>query len=165
MSQTSYSYNMSVAYEGAFGDSRPAMVVAKRNNSGADIPFGRFVVHDSGTGTSEMAIKLPSASGDMIVGVLAHSHDHLTSSSTGLADDEIGNVIQQGQVWMVAEEALTVDDPVYVRYDATGATGSQALGRVRDDADTSKAVAAPNCRFLTNAAAAGDLILVAINIP
>lgn len=165
MSQTSYSTNLSVAFEGALGDSRPAMIVAKRNNAGSDIPFGRFVVHDSGAGTSEMAIKLPAASGNVIVGVLVHSHDHLTSSATGLADDEIGNVLMQGQVWMVAEQALNADDPVFVRYDASGATGSQALGRVRKDADTSKAVAATNCRFLSTAAAAGDLILVAVNIP
>lgn len=165
MSQLSYSLNLSVAYEGCIGDTRPANVFAVRNNSGADIPFGRFVVHDTGSGTSEMACKLPSASGDKILGVLSHSHSHYVDSATGLADDEIGNVVSNGLVWMVAEEALNPSDPVFVRYDATGATGSQALGRVRNDADTSKAVAATNCRFVTSAAAAGDLILVQVNIP
>lgn len=165
MSQSSYSYTSGAPLEGSLGSTRNQTVVAKRNNSGSDIPYGRFVVHDSGTGTSEMAIKLPSASGDVIVGVLVHSHAHNPSNTTGLLDDDIGNVLMEGDVWMIAEEALTVDDPVFVRYDASGATGSQALGRVRDDADTSKAVAATNCRFLTNAAAAGDAILVRVNLP
>ena len=161
MAQTSVSTTHSVAYEGSLGG-QPKSVLAGRNNSGSEIPFGRVVVFDSGTGTSEMAIKLISASTDKFLGFLAISQDK-EPTTTGLADDAIGNVVSQGQVWVIVEEAVTVGDAVCVRFQSAGSS-PEAVGRLRNDTDSGDAVALPGVRFLTNAGA-GEACLVEVNLP
>ena len=101
----------------------------------------------------------------LILGALIYDHSHESAEATGLADDKMGSVVSHGQVWMFTEQAVTPADPVFVRYNAAGGTGtSPAVGQVRKDADTAKAVAATNARFRTGAAA-GGLVLVEWNVP
>ncbi len=163
MSQLTYQKTMTAAYEG--GHAEIETVIPVRNNSGAIIPWGRAVVFDAGAGTTDLAARLPSGSTDVILGALMYDHSHESAEATGLADDNMGSVVSHGQVWMFAEQAVTPADPVFVRYNAAGGTGtSPAVGQVRKDADTAKAVAATNARFRTSAAA-GGLVLVEWNVP
>lgn len=162
MSQTSYSKTMSAAYEG--GHQQLIHVRSGRNNLGSEIAYGRMVAFDAGAGTTELAFRLPTASGDKLIGVVLYDHAH-EPQVTGVADDGIASLVDQGEVWMTTEQAVTPADPVFIRYDVASATGtSPALGKVRKDADTSKAVAATNCSFMTSAAA-GGLVLVKVNLP
>lgn len=175
MSQTSYSLSHVPGYEGSRGDSRPAMIISAKNSSVAEIPFGRFVAKDMSGG--EQGAKILDSGSNVILGValldMARnqrggnwvSGSPVTAADNGIQIGDLFSVISRGAVWMIAEEALAVGDPVFARFDATGATGSQALGRVRNDADTGKAVAITNARLLTAAAAAGDAVLVDLNLP
>lgn len=163
MPQTSYSLALANGYEG-LANIEAQGARTGRNNTGSEVPYGRAVVFDAGAGTSDIAFKLPSAPGDKILGVLAYDHAH-EPQVTGLPDDALGSIVHQGKVFMLTEQAVTPADPVFVRYDIAGATGtSPALGKVRKDADTSKAVAATNMQFMTSAAA-GALVEVLINLP
>lgn len=174
MSQTSYALTQSAAYEGARGDSRPADILPARNVSGGELPFGRFVKAT----TDSQGVTVLGASSDVIKGVTVLTAARMprgsnwvsgapvSTSATGIQDGAQCDVLSRGTVWMIAEEALAITDTLFTRYDASGATGSQALGRVRNDADTSTAVSlAGKARLMTTAAAAGDLVLVEVNIP
>lgn len=163
MSQTSYSVNMAAAFVG--GHAKLDTVISGRNNSGAGIPYGRAVVFDPGAGTTDLAVKLPSLVGDSIRGVALYEHAH-EPQPNGIADDAMVSICSQGQVWMETEQAVTPASPVFVRYNAAGATGTNpAVGKVRLDADTAKAVdMSARARFLTSAAA-GGLVLVEWNLP
>lgn len=163
--QLSYGLTHGVGYEGGRGDSRTMTCHAHRNNAGIDIPFGRFVAFDAGAGTTELAIRLPSASGSKLVGVLLHDQAHEQGSQVGLPTGLMASVIAKGSVWMITEQAVTPADPVFARFAlVTGSGTTPALGRVRKDVDTADAVAVPNARFLTSAAA-GGLVMVELNLP
>lgn len=162
MSQTSYSTYHAAAYEGTRADSSPMKARAARNNTGADLKYGRAVVFDAGAGTSELARKLPSAAGDKIMGVTLHDHAHNPTNTDGILDDDMFSEIYQGSIYVVTEQAVTPADPVFVRY-AAGAGGTQ-LGAFRKDADTATAVALANARWTGNAAA-GEVVGLELNLP
>lgn len=137
--QTSYSSSHSVAYEGTRADSRKCEVFAGRNNAVVEIPFGRVCVFDSGTGTSELAFKLPSATGQKVMGVLLGDLAHeqtVGATLVGLAASAMGNLLTEGSIWMIPEQDVTIADPVFFRHTANGSPGaSDAIGRVRKDID------------------------------
>lgn len=166
MSQTAYLGTMSPAYEG--GHAQLISVRSGRNNSGANVPVGRAVVFDAGGGTTELAFKLPSLVGDTVLGVLIADQtipQNAVIANGGVVDDGMGSIVAHGEVWVSVEQAVTPASPVFTRYTLAGATGTNpALGKFRTDADTAKAVAVTNARFLTSAAA-GGLALLQINIP
>lgn len=133
MSQTSYSVLMATAFIGAHG--LLTRVVPARNNSGAELPYGRAVQFDSGAGTSELAVKLPASAAGVIQGVSLYDASHEVQT-TGIPDDGMLSVVRQGDVFMYNETAVTPTDPVYVRHTLAGATGSvPALGQVRKNPD------------------------------
>lgn len=152
-----------VAYEGTRADSRPAMISSGRNNSGADMLFGRFVTFDGGSGTSDLAIKPRSAAGEKNLGVLIHDMAHELAPSgaagnLGLPDDGLGAVLKEGAVWMVAENTVTPGSKVYVRHTANGSPGaSDGIGRVRSDAD-----AVAQVQTLTPTATNGAIYVVRV---
>lgn len=164
--QTSYSVYSAKGYEGQRADSRPMTAWPARNNTGAVLPFGRFVVHDTGSGTSEFAAKLPSASTDKILGIsvrdMAHNPNGLTAGTEGILDDDMFSVCSTGTIYVKTEQNVTPSDPVFVRFTANGA--GTAPGQVRKDADTSNAVALTSARF-AESASAGEIVAVFVNLP
>lgn len=163
MSQTSYSVNMAKAYEGGHGEL--TRVTGRRNNSGAAIPFGRFVVFDAGAGTTDLAAKLPAATTDVVVGVAMHDHSRELPTD-GVPDDAMFNAVAQGQVWMTCETDMTPASPVFCRAVVAGATGtSPAAGKIRNDADTAKAIDMSGRARIIMGALAGGLCLVEVNLP
>lgn len=139
MSQTSYSVNMAAAYVG--GHALLTQVISARNNSAVQIPYGTAVAFDLNTGTTDLAVRLPAAAADLIRGVAMYdaAHESAAPGATGLTGIAAGamlSVVREGQVWMITEQAAGPNDPVYVRYNVTGATGTTpALGQVRKSPD------------------------------
>lgn len=171
MSQTSYSINMQQAYEGSHGTL--SYVRPGRNNQATAQPVGRMVAHDTATGTggvanAELAFRALSAGTDVLLGVLIQDHTHPQINPVangGVPSNAVGSIVSRGEVWVQVEQAVNPSSPVFVRFNAAGATGTNpAVGRFRTDADTSRAVAVPTARFLTTAAA-GGLALLEINLP
>lgn len=158
MAQTSVSNSITGAYVGGLADVCDYTARAYRNNAGSAIAYGLAVAHDTGTGTSALALKVPDAD-DVIVGVLIHSMFE-TPQADGLADDAIGNVLSKGRVWVTAENAVTPSSAVTVRYAGGGTAGGFRGGSVV--ADETRTLS--GARFLTSAGA-GELVLLEINLP
>ena len=142
--QQSYSVEHSLGLVGdlAQGSDGGHTIFPKRNNSGADLPFGRALAHDAGSGTSEFAVKLPSALADKIVGVSVRSAARAvgpngTAGTDGVRDDGMLDCLSKGQAYVAPEQAVTPGDAVYVRFGAgSDPAGADAPGAFRKDADT-----------------------------
>lgn len=162
--QTSYSVTMAAAYEGGHGELK--RVTGRRNNSGAAIKFGRFVVFDAGAGTSDLAARLPTTvATDVVLGATMHDHSRELPTE-GIPDDQMFNCVAEGQVWIPCETAMTPASPVFVRAVTAGATGtSPEQGKIRNDADTAKAIDVSSKARVIIGAAAGGLCLVEVNFP
>lgn len=158
MVQTSYSIDQAVAVEGLLGDLSPKQC---RSYSATQVlPFGRLV---SLSGTAGLEAKLPAASADVTataLGVTVFSHDQVNGQG-GYPVDAVANVLRKGTIYVLVEEAVNAEDPVFVRF-AAGAGGTN-LGAFRKSADTATAVALPGAKYLTSAAADG-LALIDLSI-
>ena len=164
MSQTSYTSYMGTAYDGL--PVQIDLAIPGRNNAATDQAFGLFVAFDGGAGTTDQAIRPMNATGDTIQGVVLWDAAHDPSTVlNGIPQNGQCSILRHGLVWVRVEQDMIVSDPVFVRYTLAGATGtSPALGKVRKDADTAKAVAVPRCSVVIGATA-GNLALINVNLP
>lgn len=129
-----------------------------------DVPFGKGLVEGVGAGNSE----LPSASGQIFDGVALHTH----SSSATLAGvrlyiaGEAISLLRRGRVWVKSEDVITINSiasltsPVYLRHTANGA--GKIPGNFLTTADSSKATALTNCKWLTETTVVNDIALLEI---
>lgn len=155
MAQTSYSRSLgAAAFAGQLGDAGPHRIDSYVNDEGSDIPAGILVTH-KGEGT----IDLVDGSTDKLAGAVLNSFarnpDDLTGTAAITAGDTC-NVLSEGAVWLLGEEAMAVGDAVYVRHAA--GTGTQ-LGAVRNDADTASCRQVKGARVLKASTAAGPVLV------
>lgn len=134
----------------------------------ADVPFGYCVVADGVTG----AAKLPSATGQVQLGILAHWDDRenysitqtvstgVTRTVPGQKAKSVGRVMTRGKMAVYADQAMALGDPVFVRFTATATSGQ--VGVIRKDADTAKA---DEWKFLrvVEPCAAGGLCVIEVS--
>jgi hypothetical protein len=71
------------------------------------------------------------------------------------------SVLRTGDIWVVAEEAVTFGAQVFVRIVATG---TELAGAVRSDVDGTDAIAWPGAIFRDTSTASG-LVRVRLNLP
>lgn len=132
--QTAYTINHAQGYPGGL-DSGIKRARTARNNTATAIPTGRFVAFDTGASTSELAAKLPVALTDKLIGVSMLDQAR-ENTAVDYAQNELFSILREGNILMFTEQAVTPNDPVFVRTSVTGATGSvPALGQVRKDAN------------------------------
>lgn len=124
------------------------------NASGVTIGFGRGVVLD----TADDTVKLP-ASGGVFAGVI-YDNENQPVGATGYPTASIAGMVKRGKVMVVVEEAVTPADPVYCRYTTAG---DNTPGSFRKDADSSKAMAVTQARFL--ASGGPGLVPLEISLP
>jgi hypothetical protein len=139
------------------GDTPTDLTLTTVVSEAQQIPFGRFVCRDEAHGDDYC--RLPRLSTDIdgsCLGV-AVSHTAQEPGTTGYANHSSVSILNKGRIWMVAEDAVTLGDAVYVRYTANGAT--KLPGMVRSDDDSSKAAALARAKFASTAGA-GELVLV-----
>ena len=148
-----YDFQAEAALDGQIADLAPRFVRSLRNDSGEDKPFGIAVAR----GAADNDFDELDSAGDEIVGVLSHSHArdvHGLADGTGVAAGAVANVVAQGVVYVRVEEAVTPDDPVYVRF-ANGVADATKVtkGAFRKSADTNTARQFFGARYLTSAGA------------
>jgi len=156
MSQLDYN-DLSAAVKGALADIALSDKVGRF--AAADINFGVGLAQTAVAGQAE----IPTATGFTFEGIAVQTNKP-TPNSTGIALYEAGEeitVLRKGRIWVYVEEAVAVNDDVYLRH-----TDNVALlaGDFRTDADTAKADQITNARFITATTAAG-LAMVEINLP
>jgi hypothetical protein len=137
--QTSVGLAPAIGLPGMPADSGP--IDSKTLIATVDIPFGAFVYE-----SAEGKCALPTATGNVtgVRGGVA-MRDPSLASGVGYKVGDPVRVLLKGRVFVLNEEAVTFDDPVFVRH-ASGAGGTQ-LGAFRDDADTATASTPPNHRW------------------
>lgn len=110
MSQLSYSINITEGVAGLPAFACEPSTILTHNNPVDAIAWGKAVAKVSGT---DGAIKLPSLVGDAILGVAIRD---TSSEGTSYPALSAVAVLRRGQISVTAEQAVTADDPVYVRY-------------------------------------------------
>lgn len=154
MSQTSYTRDFTQAYAGMLGDNGDRRIEARINNQGADLAAGIFVKN-----SAEGLCTLLSSAGDKLAGVVVNTFAHnpgdaskALTAGTVIEAGEMANVLTDGAVWVVCEEAMAVTDPVYARH--TAGTGT-TIGAVRNDIDTASCILVKGARVLVPSTGAG----------
>jgi hypothetical protein len=125
------------------------------NKSGAIIPYGRVVVY---TDANRNAIKLPTATGQIIAGI-SYDFDMLSAgsienpSTVGYGINSYCSVYNGGAIdmWVFSETATDIGSPVFFRHTAVAGT---SLGRFRQ-ATATNFDPFPNCVFTKKTLAAG----------
>ncbi len=100
-----------------------------------------------------VAIRKPIKTTIATAGIYGYPGITSTSVTADFIDGETVSVLEGGDIWVYAEEAIADGDPVYVRV-ASGAGGS-VLGAFRNDADTASCLLVPGARFRRKSSAAG----------
>lgn len=124
----------------------------------SDLPFGLAVVQ----GTADNQVKLAVATGGDFRGITVRNLSVSNDSATGLAayaDGEAVTYRNFGSIVVVAEVAVTKDDPVFFRH--TAGAGGTVIGSLRNDADTATADAITGAYF-AETAAIGDLVRITL---
>jgi len=155
MAQTSYSRELSAAaFAGQLGDSGPHRIDSYVNDEGSDIPAGILVTHKA-EGTIDLVDSGTDKLAGAVLNTFARNPDGLTGTAAVTAGDTC-NVLSEGAVWLLGEEAMAINDAVYVRHAA--GTGTQ-LGAVRNDADSASCRQVKGARVLKASTGAGPVLV------
>lgn len=140
--QTTVSTKMTIAYAGMLADTDRVSHCDSRYNaeSAAEIRFGDGVVRHSSD--EDNAVVKPhttaAAAAPLFAGVCVHSHDYARDvelGTTGVKPKVTMQVLQQGRVYVLPEEAVTPGDPVRVRVVAAGGEVAGAFRTTQDSTD------------------------------
>lgn len=133
-------------------------VIESKINAAA-LPAGVFVTRDA----ADDAVKVPTTTGEVTASGVGFTMLNIArepvadGSTTDHAAGKGVSVVRQGKIWVLTETAMTYGQSVFVRFTANG--GNTQLGKVRNDADTANAVAAPGWTCRTTLGAAGLAII------
>lgn len=153
MSQLTYNLYMPEKHIGLISDARPHLVETKAAEG--EILFGYAIVE----GTDPLIqVKIPAVTGKAFRGISistwAKEQDILGDGK--YKDKEAVNILRQGEIWVLVNGNVAIDDPAYFVY-----TGADA-GKFRNDATDADAV--PTGVFKSSANS-GELALIEINLP
>jgi hypothetical protein len=144
-------------------DANTAEVVVTEHGSSEVVPAGILVAR----GPGYQDLRLIRADDDPMIGAVMQQHMPVSAlnpdSRAGYPPMSEVSVLVKGKIWMVAEEAMALDDVVYVRF-VEGAGGSQ-LGAIRNDDDSGTCFdASAFLRVVKSQAIAGKPTLCKINM-
>lgn len=121
-----------LGYEGQLATGGTHDTYPRKNVSGSAIPFGRFLIID--TGTAE-AVKLPSSVNDAISGVSLYEPaiEQDANGKRQYADKSVIALVKRGAVIMLPEQDVVPGDAVYARVTVDGGDATKTPGRLRKD--------------------------------
>lgn len=98
-------------------------------------------------------------------GIILHTHTLVQDSDGNVQYDqyEAVNFMRQGSAYVLAEEAVSPGDTVYVRHVANGA-GKDVIGKIRNDSDSNTCTAFSALKIIQTISSAG-VVQVEINLP
>lgn len=120
--QLSYPEDQAIGIPGQLADSGPKNVLSRLAENSL-VPFGRLLV--LGTDTDKQAL-LPAQATDIsnakkVLGVSLHSHareSQKDAALNGYSHGESISILHKGRVYMEAEQAMTPESDVYIRFDS-----------------------------------------------
>lgn len=142
--QTSYLIEHVAGYEGDLADCDLNHVIRPlRNNSAADLAFGRAIVHDAGTGTSDLAGRIIAATGEKVLGIsirsAARAQGPIDATGTdGVRTNDMFDMLTKGGVLVATEDAAVAGAACYVRFGpGTAEAGTNdTIGKFRATVDS-----------------------------
>ena len=161
MTQSTYNAEAAIAFAGMLADS-DAMVrssISRANEEASAVAYGSGVMFGT---DPEVQFLLPALTGFEFAGVAVHSHGREDPTAVGPETDEPNELLRKGRIWVVAEEAIAITDDVFLRHTVNGGL---TPGGWRTDLDVNKADQITQAKWLTAAAALGDLVLLELNYP
>lgn len=160
--QTSVSDTMPKGYAG-FTAGVAKETTATNSESSLNIPLGVVVVGNAAHLTDRQAVKLPTASGDVVRGITAwnpYSTDEIDATTEGIKPGRTMRLVQNGRVLVKPETAVVKDARAFFRITANGPLTQ--LGAIRADADTANAVELKGSYF-EESGAAGSLVWLRVD--
>lgn len=152
--------NLSRGYRGAIAETHSEL---RSGLMSENAPSGVFLAYESALDRT-LSLKVVDTNTDKIVGVGVYQPFRSTATDgSELVEDRMENYLDRGVIWVICEEAINPEDPVYVRHTANGA-GKLQLGAVRNDADTANCVLLEGAKFAEKTTGAG-LAKVKLNLP
>ena len=135
--QTDYSELMAIGFAGQVDPASNPQVKTMRNAEAVEsMEFGIAVAYQDRTADGTLA-DLLTATSDIVPGILLHSYayDSTELDAVGVVAGSTLNVLRSGRVLVLAEEAVDVGDPLFVRAVAVGAELQGALRMSADSTD------------------------------
>lgn len=121
------------------------------------------------SGASQATVAVTNTTADSLYGVALRTQNKMNlyapAGSDGASPYYQGDCVSmltRGRVYVLVEDTVTSDDPVYVRYLANGT--NTELGRFRADADSATCFEVPHAVWRLGAQA-GELAVLEINLP
>jgi hypothetical protein len=133
----------------------------------ASLPAGVFV--SQGSAVNAAIVTASAAAVVAALGVVVYNPLQPAPSDSDATNDFKATdsmlVLQEGDIWVICEDAISAGAAVYCRHTANGA-GKLQLGAVRSDNDGGGATVAklPGCRAISTSAGAG-VVKVRVNLP
>jgi len=133
----------------------------------AALPAGVVVCQ----GVADDAAVVPSSAALVAgaIGVTAYNPLQPAPADVATTNDfpalSVGEVVYEGTIWVICEDAIAAGARVYCRHTANG-TGKLQLGAVRSDNDGGGATVAylPSCRAVSTSTGAG-VVKLRVNLP
>lgn len=162
--QTSVSATMPKGFAG-FATDISSESSCINTEASAAIPFGVVVVGNTASAqlTNPQGVKLPTASGDVVIGITAWApvtSNDIDTTNDGLRPGRMMRVVGAGRVLVKVENAVVKDARPFFRITANG--GNTQLGAIRADADSANAVELKGAYF-EESGAAGSLVWLRVN--
>jgi len=112
--QTSVELVLTKANEGMLADINPIRVDTGIIEQTAGIKFGRGVIQ----GTADDQVKLPSGSGDSILGVTIATANFVADSDgvVTMPDESSGSILEEGSIYVIPIDAVVPAEAVYCVY-------------------------------------------------
>jgi hypothetical protein len=159
--QTQYDLDTPIGVEGQLIEAYPEGIITGIAEAGV-INVGKLVLFDSTAGRANRAMRAPASSGDVtgpaVAGIAMWDPSYPEPPYRQYATFP---VLRKGRILLACETIISKAIRPFVRYAA--GTGT-VLGSIRNDVDTSTAVAAPYLTVITPATAIGGLVVVEINL-
>lgn len=162
MSQTTYPLVAPVAFAGMLGDGGRENSISRNLEDAVAIAAG--VMGVAPASDPEDKFRLPSAAGQVQYGITVHRHAREDLEVAGTAAFVLGEeveLLRRGRIWVIVEEAVAANDPVFFRHTDNGPL---LAGGWRNDTAAAEADAVLNATFLTGAAI-DTVALIDINLP
>lgn len=157
--QTTYAIDHGQAYAGMVADLQVCNTVSKLNDSGATIVYGKAVATNTTEGKSRLVATGDTALDFNGIAMRELNRAYADGDTFGAPDGRDMTVVTEGVVWVVAAEAVAVDDQAYFRVGATSQGDfSNAAGT-----GVTESILIPGAKFIT-AGAQGDLVKVSIGL-
>lgn len=146
--------------EGMLATSDPNHSMVVRYADETELRFGRAVIRDD----TDRKVVHPSTEAGTFVGLVMEDLSIPAILLTGSGDVPAGHdagIMTAGVMWVIPEVDVTQGQPVYYRFTGAGAA-PEALGRLRNDADTDQAALIEGAEWFTSATA-GNPAMVRLN--